>query len=244
MINLIQNLKLTTGVMKSGKSNKMLEDISKVNFIDEGTELLLFHPEIYNNKEYEIKVSSVKSILKSQPEAPYLKSQPEAPYLKSQPVSCINDVYKYCLCNEDCYNLKNTIIFIDEIQFFSNENTVNKIIELCEKVKFVFLYGLSFDFCHKAFGYTTDLYQLAAHKEITTTRCYFCKDRSIATRTLRQANSINLVITCKDIYFPVCASCWDRCSGGDAELISIESLQNAINLGINAQKEKEKNNNE
>lgn len=110
---------------------------------------------------------------------------------------------------KDIYSLKSfvnsSVILIDEAQFFEDILEAVNIVEIHQKIVYVF--GLDGDFKRNKFGNILDLIPYCDNVHKLKSICYKCKSKGIFS--LRISDSINQVLVgSNNDYQPVCRECY------------------------------------
>jgi len=99
-------------------------------------------------------------------------------------------------------------IFVDEFQFFSNNNTLSTIINWVDKGKNVTVAGLKGDYLNKPFGFMLDIIPHADNIIVKHSFCVLCAKlkgiKSQAPFSKRINSDYNQILVGENEYIPVC----------------------------------------
>jgi len=128
--------------------------------------------------------------------------------LESGLVSCSFDVLKRNSLDE-INELKKDYIFIDEFQFFQQENVVNIIIDLVKSGKHVFIAGLKGDYKNQEFGSTLKLIPHADNVIVLKSLCVICAKlgkcvEAPFTKYVNNTEHNQITVGADELYIPVC----------------------------------------
>ncbi len=128
--------------------------------------------------------------------------------LESGLVSCSFDVLK-CSSLDDIRKINKDYIFIDEFQFFQQENVVNIIIDLVKCGKHVFIAGLKGDYKNQEFGSTLKLIPHADNVIVLKSLCVICAKEGKCveapfTKYINNDRHNQITVGADELYIPVC----------------------------------------
>jgi thymidine kinase len=128
--------------------------------------------------------------------------------LESGLVSCSFDVLK-CDKLDDLKILDKDYFFIDEFQFFQQENVIDIIINLVDLGKHIFVAGLKGDYKNQEFGRTLKLIPHADNVVVLKSLCVVCAKKGKCvdasfTKYVKNDKHHQITVGADDLYIPVC----------------------------------------
>lgn len=188
----MSDLTLITGVMGSGKTDKLIQLYKKLSS-DPSNKILCFKPTM-DTRDNNIIKSRTGEVIEN---VFLISSSQELDSILSKSLH----PFFYYPRTEKIY------LFFSEAQFF-NENIIKTINFYHHQGFNIYIEGLTTDFQHKTFGYLNKLN--TSYLINLVINCEFCKNYEAEVNYRLSDNNNQVVLGGSELYKAICVSCWNQ----------------------------------